>query len=335
MDACGVDRDAAKELHIRLMFGGGVDSWVADHDMAPEVAMRIPSAVHDLRKELLRNATTFLAMPEQRELLSYMATRPSNPDGAVQYQVASAIAIFLQTKERECVEALIDAAFASGRTVGSIIYDGIHVEKLYEEEAVIPGEPLTTWRRHVPAVTGFDMELACKAFDQDPEWLADVGLPLVAPPAIVDACAERKAVFGIRAALCSRWPDRFDALRMDSFTATSSYDKSNSIRFSFMDAAVEIRGVVYSDYYVQVDGDAEPLVGTLAPGLLLREHAHRLHTSICRQDLSYEKDIRTSMATMRGMGGKQDVLITIEARPVSRPSMRFVWTASLCARPNR
>lgn len=117
MDACGVDKDTAKNLFIRLMFGGGVDSWIADHDVSQVVAQCIPAYVHALRSELLHNATVLLSLPEHAALHAYMATRPKDPAKEYYNPVASTMGIYLQTKERECVEALIDAITSSGRTV--------------------------------------------------------------------------------------------------------------------------------------------------------------------------------------------------------------------------
>ena len=53
---------------------------------------------------------------------------PDDDDGAHSPGNATLMAIYLQTKERECVKALVDAVHTDGRSVGGIIYDGILVE---------------------------------------------------------------------------------------------------------------------------------------------------------------------------------------------------------------
>lgn len=84
--------------------------------------------------------------------------------------LASIMAFFLQTKERECVKALVDAIQEDCREVGGIIHDGVLVLKQVDE-LTIPPEKLRQWETAIKVATSLDVELALKQFDVDPHWL--------------------------------------------------------------------------------------------------------------------------------------------------------------------
>ena len=171
MDACEVGRDAAKALFIRLTFFGCVDAWEAGVGAAKgAMDERAPAWVHDLRGELHAASTELLMHKDFDALKAYVEARKGAASGN---RIGKTMSIMLQTKERHCLDALVEAVQLDGRTVGALIFDGIHVEK----EPGIDGpdgismELLARWRAHVRRKTGYDVALVVKAFETNPAWI--------------------------------------------------------------------------------------------------------------------------------------------------------------------
>lgn len=185
MTGCGVSRDEAKNLFIRLVFMGSVQGWLRDHPHASSAG--VPDWVHGLCADVRDGAKGLLDLPFMKQLrdshakrgVSMMpmiaeghqeghwvepAHRPSNPN-------ASMLALYLQTLECECVRALVKAIHSDGYAVGGIIYDGVHVEK-HGDEPAIPAPRLRAWEDAVRADTGLCIRLEVKAFGVAPEWVA-------------------------------------------------------------------------------------------------------------------------------------------------------------------
>ena len=190
MDACGVTRDTSKTLFIRLVFGGGVKGWLADHpDVKPD---SIPSWVFDFKRELRQTGELLMAQKETAPLREHMRMRslracpgahkegdscsslsgiskPHRFATGKSNELASAVAIYLQTKERECVQALVETIRDYGRTVESIIYDGVHVAKDDDDgEDGISRELLDKWSKWIKRKTGLAIKLECKPFCRQP-----------------------------------------------------------------------------------------------------------------------------------------------------------------------
>ena len=174
-DACGVSRDDAKNLFIRLVFLGGVGSWISDASASAPP----PSWVYQLHDELRDNAERLVGSPELDDIRRCRvkggaARRPLDTP-----TLASVLSIHLQTLERRCLDALHDAITRDGFTVGPLIYDGLLVLK-----SDLPGgadeSTLKNWRAHVLCAAGFDLELKVKPFDIDRSWLEpDPSAPLL------------------------------------------------------------------------------------------------------------------------------------------------------------
>ena len=191
MEGCGVSRDDAKRLFLRMMFFGGLRSWLTD--VCPHArADGVPSWVHELKRELRDAATLLLRHPKLADLkdayrrrsvsmetsdappsphLSSAAT--GHPLGISGDPLASIMAMYLQTLECECVRALVAAVQSDCRAVGGIIYDGVLVEKLAGETAPPDGAQLTAWEDAVREATGLSVRLKAKALDVPPEWLQE------------------------------------------------------------------------------------------------------------------------------------------------------------------
>lgn len=170
--SCGVDRDAAKNLFIRLMYFGGINSWAEATPGA--VADDVPAWVHALKEELKRNAEKLLCHDKFVQLKKYYASRAmlhelELPPGCGS-KTASLVALYLQTLERECIGAVVDAIQEDARAVGGIIYDGVLVEREPGEEGLSP-EQLRKWAAAAREKTGFPVSLAVKPMTLDPAWL--------------------------------------------------------------------------------------------------------------------------------------------------------------------
>jgi hypothetical protein len=172
--ACGVSRDAAKKLFLRLVYLGSPQKWAEEQGCE---VYNIPAWICDFRDELNECAKALVEHPENIKLRKYYsqhaastaATNPivkSNP-------IATMLALYLQTEERKCVIALVEA-ISVDRRVGGIIHDGVHVAKSEVEmstETTIPVVQLKRWRQLIMKETGITMQLSVKPFDCDPEWL--------------------------------------------------------------------------------------------------------------------------------------------------------------------
>ena len=152
---CGVDRDAAKSLFIRLVYGGGIAAWAKDHEVHPET---VPGWVRGLASEVAATSAALIARPEFEDLRAYTARFGKR-------EVAQVVAVHLQTLEARCVSALVAAVRGSRRSVGGIIFDGVHVERVPGDGGSgPPAELLDAWTRQVRAEGGYDLELTVKAF---------------------------------------------------------------------------------------------------------------------------------------------------------------------------
>ena len=161
--ACdGCNRDAAKQLFLRIVYGGCIDAWARDHSINTEC---VPSWIQALSSELRHASSTLMSLPEMQDLRAYHARTHPRGDSESR-RLASAMAIHMQSIESCCVRALVKAVVASRREVGGIIHDGVHVR-------TEPGDPdndlladlIRQWERFVEINTGFRVSLSVKHFD--------------------------------------------------------------------------------------------------------------------------------------------------------------------------
>lgn len=175
--SCAVSRGEAKNLFLRLMFLGGVRGWVAQQSNVSD--SQVPSFVWDLKKEMRLNASELMKSSKFQDLKAFQAKKEVAAssmldDGFKSYKpsdpLASVLAIYLQTKESECVRALVMAIQDDARSVGGIIHDGVFVKKCVNE-ASLPISTLQKWEDSVRASTQMRITLAVKHTDIKPEWL--------------------------------------------------------------------------------------------------------------------------------------------------------------------
>lgn len=177
--ACGVSRGSAKKLFVRLLFFGTVRGWAVEEGLNSTRVAMLPSWVNSFMAELDTASKHLLQQPEMTELKLYFHTRyamENTPFGdgranASGNALGSIMAMYLQTCERRCIEAVIEAAtLYDNRILGSIIHDGIHIVR-EDGETALPPTLLRRWEDHVAVKTGFRIQLSTKPFELDPDWL--------------------------------------------------------------------------------------------------------------------------------------------------------------------
>lgn len=152
------------------------------------------------------------------------------------------------------------------------------------------------------------------------------GLLSVAGP--LDACVENVKAEVI-SRLVDKWPERFHGkLHMETFHISKEADKTrsgaNGQRFLllFADTRSGIRGTIFPDYSVQVEGDTWKLLGELSPGMCMRELG-RLHKDIHQHTMfSYTRDTETDTALLKGTGIQDNASITIMSPFSGDPHVR-------------
>ena len=159
---CNVDAKTSKELFIRITFLGSVDAWIKDHSVVDPP----PQWTFEMRAEMDANARALLLRDELKPYLDSI----SPTSDLTTHAVSSAIAIFLQTKERQCLNALRDIVMRHGMECGALIYDGLHVAKS-PSLSQSTERYLKIWSSHVICTTGFDLALTIKEFEIDETWL--------------------------------------------------------------------------------------------------------------------------------------------------------------------
>eukprot|EP00798_Chlamydomonas_sp_ICE-L_P032864 gene32864-biopygen12042 len=177
MDACGVTREDAKNLFIRLLFWGSVDAWTTDCGLEVDHNL-VPVWIHALKKELREVATNLMDLPiSEVEMIGQMvksrsACTPVSFGSELSNSgdpLATFIALFLQSIEHECVSALVHKVHGHHYSVGGIIYDGILVDKC--GCMPIPDDDLLLLlETGVSRRTGYTIKLAVKPLSASPHW---------------------------------------------------------------------------------------------------------------------------------------------------------------------
>jgi hypothetical protein len=172
MATCGVSRDSAKTLFIRLVFLGSVEAWQSEESSS---APPPPQWVFSLRDELHDNAERLVVRSELEDIrrARIKDDAASNPHQQRRplsaHSLASVLSVYLQTLERRCLDALQDAITRDGFEVGALIYDGLLVRK-DKTPGPLPKAVLKAWRAHVVCTAGYDIEIKVKPLETDPSW---------------------------------------------------------------------------------------------------------------------------------------------------------------------
>ena len=174
VSSCKVDRDAAKNLFIRLVYFGGVTIWAKEHGVDKA---NIPTWINELKDEIRSNAKWLLSLPELLDFTKSFDIWSKNVNGldlemkeAKNNEIATKLSVFLQSAECDCVRALVDAIQSDSRIVGSIICDGVLVEN---SDSLGPVTPtcLQRWSSAIFRKTGLRIQLSIKSMVVDEKWL--------------------------------------------------------------------------------------------------------------------------------------------------------------------
>ena len=156
----GEDRDEAKQLVLKVLFGG-----TTDH---PELV--------DLSAQVRGFAKFLAGRPEHAELWTAVKSCDN--------RTASFMAEILQTEEASCLLAMKESFERQGWSVDVLAYDGVMIRKQAGKE--LTDEILQTVMADIETATSYKLELARKEFEC-------FEIPMVAEDEAAKAYAEMKA----------------------------------------------------------------------------------------------------------------------------------------------
>lgn len=126
-----LNRFEAKELPLRIFYGGKLASWCKDHNMLIDNFQ----VYQDLRDEVRSNIVKILNSRQLKfldicphDILKWSEGRKES-EGDTRDKYAKAWAYFCQELERRCLDVLIRNAVSDGFIIGSKIYDGVHLAR--------------------------------------------------------------------------------------------------------------------------------------------------------------------------------------------------------------
>jgi hypothetical protein len=153
IDTYGVDRDAAKQLFIRLLYFGNFDSWKDDHNIDSEEELPF---VHRFSKEL-KYIGKDIVSANPKLLKQITKTNKKNA-------TATLVSIVLQEHERRCLEAVYNHLRLKKCIINNAVlcFDGIMIPKDQYKPSL-----LKELAEAVKDDTGFNVTFSTKDMDQD------------------------------------------------------------------------------------------------------------------------------------------------------------------------
>ena len=123
VDSCRVSEGDAKELFIRLVYGGSISAWRTDHQVAP--SSRIPDFVMRFSNDI-SEIISFLQGQEWFSKFSKIAQyRNNSTKFRGKRWESTATALWLQDVEAEMMVSAISELQRQGVAVASLIHDGV------------------------------------------------------------------------------------------------------------------------------------------------------------------------------------------------------------------
>jgi hypothetical protein len=149
----GVDRDTAKELYIRLLYGGGEKNWRLDYKIADSVAIfPFADALSTEMATLGRLIVLDYPAIMKQAVKSLRAKGKEESDYNVRN---STVSLLMQDEENRCLQAAKGYLSTQGRPMTCEIFDGGHIAKLLGESEC-PAALLAGIMEAVKVATGYD-----------------------------------------------------------------------------------------------------------------------------------------------------------------------------------
>jgi hypothetical protein len=163
MSGCGVNRDAAKELFLRLLYGGKSAAWVRDNAVSP--ISPLPVFVLQFEAEL-DAAAQFVFAHNEFSTVRTLACEASDESSSSHSSnpVSRCLSIVLQSVEFAVVSAMCAFFQSAGWRVGVQVFDGVQV---YAKEDITMSENvMRICEQAVFQTTGWKIELEEKPMDR-------------------------------------------------------------------------------------------------------------------------------------------------------------------------
>jgi len=155
----GCSKEIAKELILRLTFGGTIEEWCSEYEKPID---DLPEFVFKLKEEISFMIDFYSSQMAFQHIRKYAEERKlANPKKRC--VKTSTFSYIVQGYERMIIDHLIAIVESEGHTVGSIIYDGIHIQMCDIVES-----DLQRWCDKVFDVCQFRIKLSVKPFEISP-----------------------------------------------------------------------------------------------------------------------------------------------------------------------
>lgn len=149
-------RDEAKNLVIRILYGGRAECWCEDYGVDQD---SLPKCILELENEVRKVEFEFVVSnPEYVKVIKLIKDK--------NFKFSSAISYYLGNLEYDCISALTDYLKSKGWDVGANMFDGLLVEKMEGIEL-----PLGLASEYVKLKTGIAVSFISKPMEYDPSIL--------------------------------------------------------------------------------------------------------------------------------------------------------------------
>ena len=223
VEGCQVERWRAKELPIRIMYGGAVKAWLSDHDV--EDSISVPPFVYRLQDDISEARRRFVLLAESKLYMKIANSKEKRNvktmDESLHLRfkgwkrstdpVSSAFSLWLQTLEAKCVMSAIDFGQEHGVLVHSVKHDGYLVDaKSRDIDTALLGA-------HVREATGERCFFSVKELeldDEDLSWKATVERGHVQSDTVMEDVAAVRDPMTIRLVECAKRVNHEEAARI-------------------------------------------------------------------------------------------------------------------------
>ncbi len=160
----GVDRDTAKGLYIRLLYGGGEKNWRLDSKIADALpTFPFADALSTEMATLGRLIVLDYPAHTKQAVKSLRAKSKEETDYNIRN---STVSLLMQDEEHRCLQAANGYLQKQNRPMTALIFDGGHIAKL-DGETECPADILAGITAAVDAATGFKTAWISKPMESD------------------------------------------------------------------------------------------------------------------------------------------------------------------------